>query len=506
MSQANQVFFDDVALTSNISRKSVRGGVFLAGAQIARVSIQLISLPILSRLISPSEIGLFAMALPIVALGQMFADMGLSTASIQAQSLRQPQASNLFWINSTVGLVLALTIAAFASSIARFYDQPQLVKLIWLMAANLFLITLAIQHDALLRRAMMFLHLGAVQIIAAFAGFAVALLTAWWGWGYWALGSQLIVVSVTTLLGVVAVSRWRPSLPQRQVGTKSLLSFGSGLMGVKIGDFLRLNLDKILLGKFVGEAIVGQYSRASQLLAIPLTQILPPINATVLPMLSRVHGRDVEYRSVFRSFFSLIALFCVPAGIAMTLFGDHFAAILLGPGWDQAGQLFRILAPLAMVQSLTSILTLLMVSQGRTNALFVQSMRNNIAAVIAIAVAAPWGAEAIAYSYCISGVLLRTPSWFYYATVEGPVALKDLIQSLKIPARAGAICCLLLGALRYVDSATSPAWSLLFAGTIVMLVILTEVTLSPAHRRLVTTLIGHLSNRTTTAVSPNSNP
>lgn len=491
-------FFYNERGTSGLNRDSIKGGAVLILAQTIRIGIQLVSLPIMSRLLSPSDFGIFAMVVPISAFGQMIADFGLSTAAIQTPKLRPQQSSNLFWINLLVGSILT-TMLLFASPIiSNFYNQPTLVPIVVALSSNLILVTASVQHCALLRRGMMFRSLAVLQVSSGVLSFVGGILSAYLGFGHWALVHQVLIASTATLFGSVLLTRWCPSLPRRDAETWPLLTFGSGLLGVRLGDFARLHIDKVLLGKFAGEFAVGQYTRASQLLTIPLTQIFPPISSVLLPLLSRVNGDERAYRAIFLPFFATVAMLTVPLGIFMTIFGDVFTELLLGDGWGQAGDILRYLAPLGMVQSLTSSLTILMVSQGQSRELFLQSMRNNCLAVVAIACAVPWGSEAMAIAYSASGILLRAPTWFWYASRKGAIRLDDLLRALIRPTQVAIVCLVFLVIIKIYTHTDIRFIAMGGSLALVLGVIAVGMIFSEEYRRFTSKIFMHLLSRKTT--------
>ena len=80
--------------------------------QLARIAIQLVSVIVLARLLTPPDYGTFALALAVVAFGEAFRDFGLSSAAIQAKTLSRDQQTNLFWVNFAIGTLLAASASS----------------------------------------------------------------------------------------------------------------------------------------------------------------------------------------------------------------------------------------------------------------------------------------------------------------------------------------------------------------------------------------------------------
>lgn len=91
--------------------------------------MQLIFTVVLARLLTPSDFGLVAMVTAVTGLGQTFADLGLSEATIQSPEIAQNQVSALIRINCAIGLGLTLITIAIAPVLAWFYREPQLLAI-----------------------------------------------------------------------------------------------------------------------------------------------------------------------------------------------------------------------------------------------------------------------------------------------------------------------------------------------------------------------------------------
>src|ERR1700720_2010656 len=114
-------------LQADLRGRSVRGGVLNVTSQIAQFLIQTVATVVLARLLTPADFGLVAMVATITGLGQAFADLGLSEATIQRKEITHDQVSALFWINVAIGLGLMLVTVALAPLLAKFYRDPRLI-------------------------------------------------------------------------------------------------------------------------------------------------------------------------------------------------------------------------------------------------------------------------------------------------------------------------------------------------------------------------------------------
>ena len=88
----------------------------------------------LARLLEPAEFGLVAMVSVIIAIAQVFTNVGLAAALIQRRRVLPVHYSSVFYFNLSIGALLTLLVFLAAPLIADFYDQRQLEPLAQVMS------------------------------------------------------------------------------------------------------------------------------------------------------------------------------------------------------------------------------------------------------------------------------------------------------------------------------------------------------------------------------------
>ena len=127
-------------LLRDIGTRAISAGFVTIGAQGAKFLLSFLAAAVLSRLLNPKDFGLVGMVLGFTGLVAVFAELGLSTATVQRENITQEQVSNLFWINVGFGGTLALICTLTAPLVARFYRDPH-VSNIMLALSGIFLLT-----------------------------------------------------------------------------------------------------------------------------------------------------------------------------------------------------------------------------------------------------------------------------------------------------------------------------------------------------------------------------
>jgi PST family polysaccharide transporter len=231
-----------------VSQLAVRGAGATLLSSGSGLVIQVGSTLILARLLLPSDFGLVAMVTTFSLFALNFGLNGFVEAILQADEINDQIASNLFWLNLGSGVLLTLGLAAAGSSLAKFYSDPRVMQVAVGVSLSIFLTSSSVVHLALLNRAMRFAAISANDVIARIASTVISVALAWLGWGYWALVAGVVVLPLSTTVGVWSLCRWLPSRPRRTAGTRSIINFAVHTYGRFSLNYLTRNVDNLLVG------------------------------------------------------------------------------------------------------------------------------------------------------------------------------------------------------------------------------------------------------------------
>ncbi len=440
----------DTAPDGALGGRAARGVLVALSGQGLRIAVQVLSVVLLSRLLGPSDYGLLAMVMAVIGVADVFRDLGLSTAAIQAKTLSEQQRSNLFWLNTGIGLLLSLLAFAAAPLLELAFGQPELEDMTRAMAWVFLLGGLTTQHRADLTRRLRFARLATADVAGPVVALLAALVLAQAGAGYWALVAQQLVMYVVVAALVVSAGRWVPSRYNRRTDMDGLLRFGWNMVGVQLIGYAGRNADSLLIGARFGAGSLGLYNRAYQLLMVPLGQIRAPGTQVALPVLSRVQDDDVRWAGLVQR--GQLALgYTLVAGLAIVVgAAEPVTAVFLGDRWSEVSPILRLLAVGGICQTLAFVGYWVYLSRGLTAQLVRYSLVETAVRLACIGVGSAWGVVGVAAGFALAPAL----TW--------PLSLWWLSRMAPIPLRA-----LLAGAMRVLTVATAVAaasWGATAAG------------------------------------------
>ncbi|MBF2016561.1 MAG: lipopolysaccharide biosynthesis protein [Rivularia sp. T60_A2020_040] len=431
----NEEYFSTDHLKADLKGRSVRGGAVTMAAQIAKFVLQMGSTVVLARLLVPEDYGLIGMVTVVIGFARLFKDLGLSTATIQKSEINHNQVSTLFWINFAISCATALVVAGLAPVVAWFYKEPRLTYITFALASSFIFGGLTVQHQALLQRQMSFTSLGKIEIGSMLAGVVTAIISAWYGLGYWALVFMQIATAIANTVGVWVACSWRPGVPLRRSGIRSMLAFGGNMTGFNIVNYFSRNLDNVLIGQYWGPQELGLYAQAYKLLLLPINQINGPITSVALPALSSLQSEPEKYRRYYYKAILFITTIGMPIIAFMFASADKVILLILGKQWLGAVPIFRFLMPAAFIGTFNVATGWAYASLGRTDRQFHSGIVISTINVVIFMISVRWGAIGVAAAYGLSQPILLVPLLMHCYS-KTPLRLSELLVALSKPSSA----------------------------------------------------------------------
>ncbi|GAA3574364.1 lipopolysaccharide biosynthesis protein [Microlunatus spumicola] len=450
----------------DLGRAAARGTAFTLGAQGGRFVLQIGSLVVLARLLSPEAFGLVAMATSVLGVAELIRDFGLSSAAIQAKHLSDAERTNLFWLNVAIGTTCAIVALALAHPIASLYGDPRVAGVVLALAGLLVVSGVTTQFRAELSRDLRFGPLGVVELSAQAGGVAVAIASAALGAGYWSIVAQQGTVVLLTCVLCVAFCGWRPGLPRRTTSVRRFVRFGSHVLGTQVLGYATNNVDNVGIGAVWGAGPLGVYSRAYQLLMVPINQINDPMSRVVLPVLSRVQDdqptlqRYVEKAQRVGTY-GLGPAFAVAAGVAAPL-----VALLFGPQWTAVVPVFVALAVGGVFRGVGLVTYWGFLARGRADKQLRMYLVTRPLMIGMILAGLPWGPVGVAAGHSAAFAVYWVVALLYMGRVTGLDSGRLLRQALLA---LGGLS-LPLGLLAYLGTrlVDGTVWQLVVAGLLAL--------------------------------------
>jgi O-antigen/teichoic acid export membrane protein len=405
--------FRPVAEGSELRRLAVRGAAAMVSAAALSLALRIVPTVVLARLLTPADFGLVAMVTTFSLLLMSFGTSGFTEAIIQPAEMNRLQASNLFWITCSIGLIMMIGFAASGALLARFFRHPRVAHIAVATSVAIFISAAGTIHSALLRRAMRFSAVSVNDIIGLIVYSGVGIVLAWRGWGYWALVAAIVAQVLSTTAGAWCLCRWIPSLPRRRVGTRALLGFAANVYARFSANYFTRNFDNVLVGWQFNAAALGFYKKAYDLFALSASQLTSPLHNVALAALSRLNRDPSRFKRSFANAMGMVAFVGMAVGADLTLVGRDVVRLVLGPKWSESGRIFELFGPGIGIMLLYSTVGWIHLSIGKPGRWFRWTLIEAAATGLLFLMALPWGPAGIAVAWSVSYWVLSIPAFWY---------------------------------------------------------------------------------------------
>jgi PST family polysaccharide transporter len=375
--------------------------------------VQLVGTVILGRVLEPRDFGLVTMVTTFSLALTSFGLNGFTEAVLQRENLDNTLASNLFWVNVGAGLLLTAAFAAAGGLLARFYGDAEVRHVAIGMSATIILSSLSVMHLSLLKRAMQFGVVSLNDVVSKVVSVAVSIVLAVYGWKADALVAGAILQALCMSIGAWVLCRWVPRLPRRTAGTGSMVGFALNVYSRYLINYFTRNMDNLLVGWRFSAKVLGAYKKAYDLFLLSTSQILSPVAAVVIATLSQLIKDLPRYRRYFLSGLSMLAFVGMGLSVELTLVGKDVIRVMLGPGWEMAGQIFTYFGPGVGIMLLYNTHGWLHLSAGRADRWFRWGLVEVGVTAALFLLALPWGAGAMAVAWTVSYWVLTFPAFQY---------------------------------------------------------------------------------------------
>jgi O-antigen/teichoic acid export membrane protein len=333
-------------VSESLTARTMKGAAWISGASVARLALRVVSVAILARLLTPHEYGVVAGALIAMDFAAMIYGMGLAPTLVQRKAVRPDHVATALFCALLMACLAAIAMWFAAPVIAELLQIPELTQILkviaWLTPFGAF----SVLCEALLARNMQVKSVAMRPLFSfTISTFLVAIPLAFYGFGYWSLVAMQAVDIVASAAALGFAARkllvW-PRFSRAAFGELWRLSLGFSLNQPFI--YLSQNTDRFIIGRVLGTATLGVYTRASFFANTATTLFGNIARLSVFPAMAKVQQDEARLRSALLKSFSILALLTLPVSAFSVIFAPEIVDLLLGPKWHTAVVPFAILS------------------------------------------------------------------------------------------------------------------------------------------------------------------
>lgn len=375
--------------------KARRALAWSFSSQYLSTVLQFVTTIIISRLLTPAEVGIFSLAATFVLMGQLLRDFGSGQYIIQEKDLTDERIRAAFTVTLTSGWLVAVVVFLLAPYAATFFEEPGVEPVMHLLALNFALIPFGSITMAYLQRQLAFRRTMTVRLTSAFVGSATSIACAFAGMSYISLAWGAVAGSVAAaVMANLVRPRELPRLPGLK-GIPRVLSFASQMStSAVIGQVGPIATDMII-GKLLGAAPLGLLSRSRGVIQLFEKLVMRGLHPVLTPLFAEKHREGKRLATSYLYAVTCITGILWPFYGSLILLAPDFIYVLFGPNWMATVPLVQIASVALMLRGPVMMSNNVFIATGNISVLLRRQLVIMPVSVIVVFFAAHISLEAV---------------------------------------------------------------------------------------------------------------
>lgn len=288
---------------------------------------------ILARILDPDHYGVLSLMVIFTTLANVFIQTGFNTALIRTKDVTEEDYSSVFWVTLGIAGILYGAIFFGAPVIGIFYEMPDIVVPLRILALMLFpgalnSVQLAKVSREMDFRKVFFSNLAGI-LLAGVVGIVIALM----GGGLWALVAQTMLNVFVVCLVMSFTSGLKLRFVCNFSRVKVLFAFGWKLLASGLMDTLYQELRSLVIGKKYDSGTLAYYNRGKNFPQFIITAVNGTVQSVMLPAMSAKQDDSSEVKTLTRNSIMLSAYILFPLMAGLAGVATPLVTLLLTEKW-----------------------------------------------------------------------------------------------------------------------------------------------------------------------------
>ena len=305
---------------------------------------------VLARLLSPYEMGVFAIAAALVGLLALVQAFGMGNYIVREKALDPGDVATAFTINAVIALALALTLIGVGLLAGNLLEDPGARRVLIILALVPLIGIFELLPFAQLERRGQFKLLVAVGMTRNITAVAVTVPLAFMDFSYLSIAYGQVAGAITGALTLNIVGREHVSFRLSLHNWRKLLTFGGQMLAISGVNALAIRAADLLLGKILGLAALGLYTRAAGVYRLFWDNLHLVIGRVLFVDLAEKARRGESLRDSYLLISEIMTATLWPAFAGLAILSTPLFHLVYGAKWVDAALPFSLLAIAAIIQ------------------------------------------------------------------------------------------------------------------------------------------------------------
>lgn len=318
----------------SLTQRVGRGAFWQVAGGVWQTIVRLSASVVLARVLTPADYGVFGMAVLMREFILQFGNMGMGTGIIAKKEVTDEDLCTCFWSVAAVRCILFLVAVACAPLGSWFFNDPRVADVVRVVSLTFLFSILSGVSGTLMQRELEFKALNIIKGVLAVleSGLAVIMVLTT-DWGYWILVFAMLFHALAYHAAIFLIVRWWPKFKFNKISFQYLFRYGINGLGFNFTNYLKQNLDYLLVGRILGTAALGLYEFAYRIPHMVQDRISRPLGSVAFPALSKIQDDNKKLAQGYTQVVKYVSLVSFPLLFGLAAVAHLAVPVLWGDQW-----------------------------------------------------------------------------------------------------------------------------------------------------------------------------
>lgn len=321
--------------------------VFSRGSSILRTLI-------IARILSPSQFGVFGIAVLMLSLIETLTETGINVVLVQKKENIEEYINTAWIISIARGILIFLAIFLTAGLVSSFFKSQEARNLLLLISfvplIRGFINPSIAKFQKELKFKKEFFYRFSIVLVETIISLMLVVLTRdpislVWG---------LVVGAIFEVIISFYVVKPRPKFNFEKNIFKDIISHSKWITSSGIFNYLFSNGDNIVVGRVLGTSSLGIYDMAYTIALLPTTELAEVVARVTFPVYVQFSEDKKRLRKAYFKTTAFIAFLTLPLVLVFVFFPKEIIQIFLGEKWIEAAKILQIMSIFAFISAVFS--------------------------------------------------------------------------------------------------------------------------------------------------------
>lgn len=298
---------------------------------------------VIARLLTPAEVGVFAVAFAAAGLINILAAVGTNAYIVREIDLQPSQIDTAFTVNALLFTGLAILIYLLSFPASTFLAEPGVGHALRVLALRPLLLIFEFRPAAMLQRAMKFRLISIISTASSATNAGLMVLLAWAGYSYMSMAYAALAAGIVSALSYNIFAFSYASARCSLAHWRAVTTFGLRMLTISGLALIAHRLSEVIMGRLLGLASLGIFTRATQISDLLFFNFYATVTKVAFVRLSEANREGTGIGPTYLRALEMITALMWPILIGIAILAKPAIFILYGEQW------LRAAAPLSVL-------------------------------------------------------------------------------------------------------------------------------------------------------------